>query len=264
MKNYQKAESLEQAYELNQKKTNAILGGLMWMKMSTRNIMTGIDLSGLGLDTIEETDDAFSIGCMCTLRQLETNERLQEYFGGVMKECTRHIVGTQFRNCATVGGSVFGRFGFSDILTCLMALDTEVELYSKGVIPLAEFAEMPYDRDILVRVWVKKDGRKAAYQSHRESATDFPVIACGVSCLDDTWKISVGARSARAKVYEVTKPAAALATEEEVRAFASEAADQFRYGTNMRGSAEYRRHLAEVYIRRAIQKVLEEGGKTVC
>jgi CO/xanthine dehydrogenase FAD-binding subunit len=32
----------------------------------------------------------------------------------------------------------------------------------------------------------------------------------------------------------------------------------------MRGSAEYRRHLAEVYIRRAIQKVLEEGGKTVC
>ena len=39
---------------------------------------------------------------------------------------------------------------------------------------------MPYDRDILVRLWVKKDGRRAAYGSQRNTATDFPVIACAV------------------------------------------------------------------------------------
>ena len=53
--------------------------------MSNRNMQTAIDLSGLGLDKIEEQEDAFSIGCMCTLRQLEIHEALNRYFGGAMK-----------------------------------------------------------------------------------------------------------------------------------------------------------------------------------
>lgn len=263
MKNYRKVESLEEAYELNQKKANAVLGGIMWMKMTTRNIQTGIDLSGLGLDTIEETEDAFSIGCMCTLRQLETHPGLNEYFGGIMRECTRHIVGTQFRNTATVGGSIFGRFGFSDILTCMLSLDTRVELYKAGIIPLLEFNDMKYDRDILVRIIIKKDGRKAAYQSHREAATDFPVIACGISVLQDQWKITVGARSGRAKLWEVTKDSEELSDASKLCAFAKEAADRFSYSSNMRGSAAYRKHLAEVYIRRAVCQILE-GGADKC
>ena len=48
IKNYIKAESLEQAYELNQKRTACVLGGMVWLKMGNRNIMTAIDLSGLG------------------------------------------------------------------------------------------------------------------------------------------------------------------------------------------------------------------------
>ena len=75
-------------------------------------------------------------------------------------------MGVQLRNSATVGGSVYARFGFSDILTCLMALDTYVELHHEGVVPLAEFAARPVsrdDRDILVRIIIRKDGRKAAY-----------------------------------------------------------------------------------------------------
>lgn len=56
IKEYVKAESLEQAYELNQKKANRILGGMLWMKMSDAQIQVAIDLSGLGLDQIEETE----------------------------------------------------------------------------------------------------------------------------------------------------------------------------------------------------------------
>ena len=56
IKQYVKAESLEQAYELNQKKTNRIVGGMLWLKMSTAQIQTAIDLSGLGLDQIEDYD----------------------------------------------------------------------------------------------------------------------------------------------------------------------------------------------------------------
>ena len=54
IKNYIKASSLEEAYQLNQKKTNAVLGGMVWMKMSSKTITNAIDLSGLGLDQIED------------------------------------------------------------------------------------------------------------------------------------------------------------------------------------------------------------------
>ena len=76
IKNYVKAESLEQAYELNQKRTACVLGGMVWLKMGNRNIMTAIDLSGLGLDTITETEEAFVIGCMTPLHALETHKEL--------------------------------------------------------------------------------------------------------------------------------------------------------------------------------------------
>ena len=85
-KEYVKAESLEQAYELNQKRSNVLVGGMMWLKMSSGNRNTVIDLSGLGLDQIEETEDEFRIGCMCSLRQLELHKGLNQYFDGAFRE----------------------------------------------------------------------------------------------------------------------------------------------------------------------------------
>ena len=54
IRDYRKVESLDEAWELNQKRMNRIVGGMLWMKMGTYNVQTAIDLSGLGLDTIEE------------------------------------------------------------------------------------------------------------------------------------------------------------------------------------------------------------------
>ncbi len=205
--------------------------------------------------SVEEQEDAFSIGCMCTLRQLEIHEALNRYFGGAMKACTRHIVGTQFRNGATVGGSIFGRFGFSDILTCLLALDTYVELYHAGVIALSEFVEMPRDNDILVRIIIKKDGRKIAYRSHREAATDFPVIACAVANKDDQWYVSVGARSGKAKLQ------VRQAQIENAETFTKKVIAGYTFSSNMRGSEVYRRHLAEVYTKRAVEEILAKNSE---
>ena len=155
IKNYVKAESLEQAYELNQKRTACVLGGMVWLKMGNRIVTTAIDLSGLGLDTITETESEFVIGCMTPLRDLELHQGLHTYTKGAIRESLRHIVGVQFRNCATVGGSIWGRFGFSDVLTMLLALDTEVELFKGGRVCLSDFVKMPTDRDILVRIIIK-------------------------------------------------------------------------------------------------------------
>ena len=135
IKSYERVNSIAEAYELNQKKSACVLGGMVWLKMGNRNISTAIDLSGLGLDTVQELEDEFVIGCMTTLHDLETNAALNEFTGGAVRESLRHIVGVQFRNCATVGGSIFGRYGFSDVLTMFLAMDTWVDMYQAGRIP---------------------------------------------------------------------------------------------------------------------------------
>ena len=247
IKNYVKVESLEQAYELNQKRSAKVLGGTLWLKMGNRNVQTAIDLSNLGLDKIEETDEAFKIGAMATLRQIEKHEGLNAYTDGAVKECVRHIVGTQFRNCATVGGSIFGRFGFSDVLTCFLAMDAYVELYPTGIISLEEFAKMPYGNEILVSLIVKKKPMKIAYETIRRQATDFPVIAVAVAKWEDSYHVSVGARPAKAAKV-VAKDL------ENAKAVAAE----FSYGSNLRGSAEYRQHVAGVLIKRLHERLEEK------
>ena len=63
-------QSLEEAWELNQKKRNRVVAGMMWLKMGAHSFNTAIDLCDLGLDAIEETEGEFRIGAMATLRQM--------------------------------------------------------------------------------------------------------------------------------------------------------------------------------------------------
>lgn len=260
--NYVKAKTLEEAYELNQARSSRIMGGMMWMRLGNAKLKTVIDLSDLGLDQIEETDHVFRIGAMCTLRQLEQCEGLKELYGDGIAESVRHIVGVQFRNQATVGGSVFGRFGFSDVLTALLALDTFVELYNGGTIRLSEFVKRKPDKDILLSIIIRKSKRKFRYESVRRTKTDFPVIACsvvtGMVHGKESWYFSVGARPMKAELIEKQWNVPADITDEELTRLAKEAAAEFKYGSNMRGSAEYRQHLAEVLIRREMRSILAE------
>ncbi|MBS6396979.1 MAG: FAD binding domain-containing protein [Clostridiales bacterium] len=261
-KNYVKAESLEQAYELNQKKSNLLIGGMLWLKMGQRNVQTVIDLSGLGLDTIEEDEEEFRIGCMATLRQIEQHEGLDSYSCGAVRESVRHIVGVQFRNVATVGGSIFGRFGFSDVLTMFLAMDSYVELYRGGIVPLEEFAGSKRDRDILVRLIVKKTPGSFAYQSMRNTRTDFPTLAVAVSVLNGQAAAVVGARPARAmRISDEKKICENVMTEETAAAFGDYVAEMVSTGSNLRGSGEYRKQLARVLVKRAC---MELGGKKTC
>ncbi|MGN1121610.1 MAG: FAD binding domain-containing protein, partial [Eubacteriales bacterium] len=123
VQNYIRAQSLEEAWQLNQSKRNRILGGMLWLRLGQRSINTAIDLCDLGLNTIEESEEAFSIGAMTTLRDLEMHEGLNAYSGNAVAHALKDIVGVQFRNMATVGGSIWGRFGFSDVLTVFLAMD---------------------------------------------------------------------------------------------------------------------------------------------
>ena len=259
IREYKRAESLEEAWQLNQKKSNRVLGGMVWLKMGKMQIGTAIDLSGLGLDTIEETGEEFRIGCMVTLRDLELDPGLNSYTDGAARESVRHIVGGQFRNLATVGGSIYGRYGFSDVLTMFLTMDSYVELYKGGIVSMADFVSMKMDNDILIRVIVKKRACQIAYMAVRNQSTDFPVLTCCVSKLEGKYRAVIGARPKRAKlVSDENGIMANGVTKEVAAAFASYVAEQVPTDSNLRGSSNYRTHLIHVLTERCVAQIYNQ------
>lgn len=253
---YVKAETLEEAYSLNQAKNNKILGGMLWLRLGNASYNTVIDLSNLGLDQIEETDTEFKIGAMVSLRALEMHEGLNTYTQGAISDAVKDIIGVQFRNLATVGGSIFGRFGFSDVLTVLLSLDTSVSLYKGGTVSLSEFSKMKKDRDILTHIIIKKVPVKCVYSAVRIQRTDFPVLTCCTSVLDGKVNTVIGARPEKALVFTDEKNVLANGfTDEAISTFAKELAELVPTHSNNRGSSAYRTKLVKVLTERNLKKL---------
>ena len=271
---YVRAQSLDEAYELYQKKPNFVLGGMLWLKMKNKTLGTAIDLCDLGLDQIDEDENEFRIGAYATLRQIETHEALNAYTHGAIAESVRHIVGVQFRNVATVGGSIWGRFGFSDVMTIFRALGAKVQLHKAGIMDLDEFAALPRTtRDVLVSVIVPKNAKGVVYLSQRNQSTDFPVLTCAVANRSGRYVAVIGASPYMAEpvwdeegildgIGEVnTDGNAALTDNSENNAkidkFAEYVAEHIRFGSNIRAGAEYREIICRVLTRRAVTQSLD-------
>ena len=251
-------ETLEEAYSiLMSKKNNTLLGGCAFLRMGSKKIGTAVELSKLDLNYIKEVEDYIEIGAYTSLRELEVNEITKKYFDGILGKAVGDIIGIQFRNVVTIGATVFSKYGFSDLITALLALDTEVELYKGGRMSLEEFLKRPYEKDILVKILIRKQNRKAIYDSFRNSAVDYPVLNVAVSKLHKEWKIVVGARPTTARV---AVNASRCLTEGEFSEELAEkasiiAVEELNFGTNMRGSAEYRQALCKVLLKRTIMEV---------
>lgn len=271
---YVRAQSLDEAYELYQKKPNFVLGGMLWLKMKNKTLGTAIDLCDLGLDQIDEDENEFRIGAYATLRQIETHEALNAYTHGAIAESVRHIVGVQFRNVATVGGSIWGRFGFSDVMTIFRALGAKVQLHKAGIMDLDEFAALPRTtRDVLVSVIVPKNAKGIVYLSQRNQSTDFPVLTCAVANRSGRYVAVIGASPYMAEpVWDEdgildgitgakTDGNKALTenseSNEKIEKFAGYVADHIRFGSNIRAGAEYREMICKVLTRRAVTQSLE-------
>lgn len=274
VKEFVKVKTVDEAYELLQKgRQNRIIGGMLWLRQQDISISTAIDLSGCGLNLIEEKEDEVWLGAMVSLRDLETSEVVQSLYDGIISDSVRDIVGVQFRNLATIGGSIYSRFGFSDVLTALLCLETDVILHHGGRIPLKEYVNMPYERDVLTHIVIKKEAGNACYLSERRSATDFPVLAVAISyilCdqadentdnagnLAGKWHIAVGARPMRAQVISADLPL--NVSESDVAALTERILSEMNFGSNMRGSKEYRELLAKTLVERAMKEV-KEGSR---
>lgn len=253
-------ETIEEAYKvLTEKKANTVLGGCCFLRMGSKRIGTGIELSKLNLDYIKEDSDYIEIGAMTNFRDIETSEVLNKYFNGVLPKSVSNIIGVQFRNVVTVGATVFSKYGFSDFITGLLSLEAEVELAGSGRMSLEEFLNMPYKKDLLTRIFIKKDNRQAVFKDFRNSVSDYSILNVSVSNNEGSWKIVVGARPVGAAIAKKASKELSdgIVNTEKINIVADMVTEELGFGDNMRATAEYRKSLCKVLVKRAIMEVLE-------
>ena len=252
--------SVEEAYQAVVKyKAAPILAGGCWTRLVRRKWPMVIDLSGLGLRYIEEAETEYRIGAMATQRDVELYEPFRTLCGGALVKAVHPILGVQFRNMATMGGSVAARFGFSDIIPALLAMKADVELFDAGRMSVEPYL-VTNVRDLITAICIPKREAAVAIEALRKSASDFPYLAGSVRIDDEGYHIYIGARPNKAekavKAGEILKEKGLDALEEAART----ASEELKFQSNSHASAEYRRRMTVGMVRRMIREAAE--GRT--
>lgn len=240
---------------LKNDKDSVILGGTTFLRLSDKKYSTGIDLTGLELKYVKEVDDQIEIGAYTSLRTIETDPIMNKYFGKLIPRSLENLIGVQFRNNATIGGAIFARLGFSEINTALLVLDCTLEFEDNGIIPFKEFiSSWKIKKDILKKIIIKKQKGKCTYQMMRNSSSDFPILSVAVSNFDRL-KIAVGTRPA---IAQLSIKAAQLinSNNNKIDEAIALIAEEFKFGDDLRAKSDYRKSIAPVLVKRALQEVL--------
>lgn len=252
----QRPSTLDEAYALMMKQKLApMLAGGCWLRLGTRKWPMVIDLSKLGLDYIREDADQYAIGAMATQRMVECFEPFQAIGNGILAQAVHPILGVQFRNIATMGGSVASRYGFSDIIPSLCALGASVKLHNAGVMSITDYLKYA-QRDLLVEVLVPRVVEGAcAIEALRKSASDFPYLTGSIRKDKEGYHIFVGGRPSGAiPVLEAMN----ILNEKGID-YVEEAAEAgveaISFQSNSHASSEYRRAMAKNMIIRLAKEV---------
>ena len=250
-KSFQRVSSLEEAYKLvKESPRNKIVAGGLWLKKGNADVDTLIDLSLLGLDKIEDKKDYVEVGAMVTQRQFEQSNLVPE----MARQAVKAIMGPAFRNIATIGGSVYGKFGFSDVVTGLLGYKVDLVFYPENVVSLQEYAKKPGFFDgILTHIRIYKEQLKGFFKKVEITALDYPILNVAVT---------------KGKEYRVvicSRPLVALRSEK-AEAYLNEggkdfekaaqlAVEELKFGDSIATKSEYRKQLALTYVRRGLEEV---------
>jgi carbon-monoxide dehydrogenase medium subunit len=230
-----------------------------------------------GLDHIEEsTDDSggVCIGALCTQRQVEISRLLREKIP-LVSETFRRIATPRIRHMATVGGGLAHGDPSQDPPPTLIALGASVTLTSASgqrVLPVEELFIDYFETDvqpgeILTSLLVPPApaGSGVAYLKFLpRTADDYATVSVAAVVTPGEGNIcreirialgSVGVTAIHATEAEAILRGQPL-TEENIRAAAAAVKDAVDPLDDYRGSAEYKRDMAEVFTRRAIQQAL--------
>jgi len=260
--NYHKATSLDDAYEvLNRNDKNLVIGGGAWLRLTNKEVDTVIDLDTINLNQIIVKEDVIEIGSMTTLHDIELNNELNQHYDGILVDAIKTIMGVQIRNIATIGGSIIGKYSFSDILTPLLVMDTVLVFHKQGSITLENFLKLKrIPKDILVKLVIRRHPARGYFKKVKKTSLDFAVVNVAISRNEEIM-IAVGARPSLATISEeaVAYINGAKRIDEEVIIRTAEmVASELKFGTNSRASKEYRQELVKVYVKRGLKEVIKD------
>jgi aerobic carbon-monoxide dehydrogenase medium subunit len=228
-----------------------------------------------GLNGIELKDGGLRIGGLATHREVESSSLIRRRLP-VLAETFHHVATIRVRNMATVGGGLAHADPNQDPPPTLIALGATAKATSPNgsrTIPLDEFFTGYYETvlkpdEIVTELFVPKTAANtgAAYLKFLpRTADDYATVsAAAVLTLDKSKKTisdvrialgSVGSTPIRATAAEAVLRGQPLKAEgfAEAGEKAKEAVDPI---SDFRGSAGYKREMAGVFVRRALEKAL--------
>jgi carbon-monoxide dehydrogenase medium subunit len=270
--NYLAPETLEEAIRaLDQggEEAKLLAGGhslipLMKLRLAAPSLL--VDLRKVpGIHGIQREDGHWRIGAMTPHRELEHASEL-----GIVSRAAGTIADPQVRNRGTIGGSLAHGDPASDLPAVLLAAEGSVTLQGSSGQRTVEAADLFRDYlqtalepgEVLTEARLPTlDGYGFGYQKFNRRSEDWAMVAVS-ALVKQTGDICEDVRVGLTNMGLV--PLRARAVEEALRGQSlsaesiGRAADQAAEGTDppsdLNASAEYKRHLARVLCRRALEE----------
>lgn len=240
-----------------------------------------VDIKGITpLDYITyDEKEGLRIGALTPHRAIEKSPVIQKHFR-VLSEMERNLATIQTRNWGTIGGNLCHGDPAGDPAPVLIALDAKLKLRSlsgERIIAIEEFSKDILEVDLnpdemLIEIQVpgKKSHTGIAHEKLMVMQGDAGIVGAAVSITlkpgegvcEDARVVLSNAASVPLRVKEVEKRLIGKRINDdllaEVGTLASIAADP---PSDVHASAEYRREMVKVFVRRAAAKALERAKK---
>ena len=284
---FHQATDLDQAFELLERygeDARLMSGGTaLVLQMKQRFSLPGhvIGLGRIpGLDAITEVggdSGALQIGALCTQRRVENHPLVAERLP-LVAQAYRQVATPRIRNMARVGGGLAHGDPNQDPPPALIALGASVVLSSAGgegrALPAEELFLDYFETDVRpgevitgLVVPPAPAGAGTAYLKFLpRTADDYATVSAAAvvtpdgngNCLDARIVLgSVGLTPIRATAAEELLKGQPL-TDESIQAAAATVLEAVDPLDDHRGSAEYKREMAEVFTRRAVRQAAAE------
>jgi aerobic carbon-monoxide dehydrogenase medium subunit len=230
------------------------------------------------LRTVHEHDGVLSLGALVTYSELERSALIAAQ-APLLSQAVRHVGDLQVRNRGTIGGSIAQADPTAELPLACQVLDgrvTVVSVRGSRQVNLADFLLGPYetalaDDELVTEVQVSTGPGRSAFAEATRRHNDFAIVsaaAAGVVAADGRIEqLSAGLGGVADTVVLVPGAAAAVTgqrPDEEVLAAAVEICQsEISPMSDIRASADYRRHLAGEYFRRVVLEMCGGEGARV-
>ena len=274
---YERATSVDHAIGLLERlgdSARLVAGGhslLPMMKLRLANLEYLIDINDLHgeLGYVRVGPDEIRIGAMARHRELLESDELAAAFP-IFRDADKVIADPVVRNRGTLGGSLCQADPSEDLSAVCTTLNASCVIRGSAgerVVTMEEFHRGPYETAVAdgemlieVRIPVRANG-SSAYEKVERRAGDWAVVSAGAAVWmadDAIADARVGLAAVGANTTGIPAISEALrgkAPSEELYAQAGAiAAESCSPVTDLRGSVEYKRHLAAELTKRALRR----------